>query len=88
MNDDRVSDFGNTYDVFCNDLAKVERIGPVTRLTFTVPQECGNEVVNAVVAKLVIPTECLLNVVSAISNVSKAPCLDGEIGAAHDSALN
>jgi hypothetical protein len=54
-------------DTFALDLAKTEKAGPCTRLTFTVDAEAysgGRD--RVVVCKLVVPTESLRAIASAI----------------------
>ena len=59
-------------DTVCCELAMVERIGPLTRLTFATPQADGaNSYTHRVaVAKLVIPTEMLPAVICAMGQVA------------------
>jgi hypothetical protein len=53
-------------DVFCLDLARTERLGPCTRLVFTIDEAGFGEPWRAVVAKIIVPTESLRAIASAI----------------------
>ena len=59
----------STYvaDVFADRLAKVERIGPCVRLIFAVPDSiCGSRQIS-VVARLVLPVDCLADVAQLLA---------------------
>jgi hypothetical protein len=54
-------------DTFCGQLVRIENLGPVRRLVFATmePHSCGGPSL-AVVAKLIIPAEMLLDVAQTI----------------------
>jgi hypothetical protein len=54
-------------DIFAQDMPRMERLGPCTRLIFTVKYNSAyNEGERVVVAKLIIPTENLRAIASAL----------------------
>jgi hypothetical protein len=54
-------------DIFAQDMPRMERLGPCTRLIFTVKYTSAyNEGERVVVAKLIIPTENLCAIASAL----------------------
>jgi hypothetical protein len=71
-------------DTFCCHLAKMERLGTVTRLIFTVPEtpNCPGSggVEHIVVAKLIVPNEMIPAIVTVLAGAYRAKLLtdDGE----------
>jgi hypothetical protein len=47
----------HTMEVTCMECSVVERIGPLTRLTFTIPERVDKQSRRVVVLKLLVPTE-------------------------------
>jgi hypothetical protein len=62
-------------DVFCDELVDIERLGPCSRLTFTLPQKIDHGPEDRpvhVVARLIIPTENLPMVAQAMLRAPEA----------------
>jgi hypothetical protein len=57
-------------EIFVYELAKIERMGPVSRLIFAVPQgttfDTQQSVERFVVARLIVPTEAIPEIVAAL----------------------
>jgi hypothetical protein len=70
-------------DIVCCELAMVERIGPLTRLTFAMPQSSAapaygdTRVERVVVAKLVVPSEALSAIIQRMGQVAHSHMTTG-----------
>ena len=71
-------------DMFCGELARIETIGPCSRLVFAVRQQGYPEgsVERVVVARVVVPTEILPAMCAALSGRQSGVVLSGELPAA------
>jgi hypothetical protein len=71
LNDDtRVIDFGMTQEVTITECSTVERIGPLTRLIFTIPTTIDPPPAKqrrVVVIKLLVPTELIPAIAAQIA---------------------
>jgi hypothetical protein len=56
-----------TQDVFCEELARIERVGSCRRLVFTVIDQSAPRRSRAVVAKLVVPAEVMAELAQMIA---------------------
>lgn len=65
-------DFGTTQEYTVTECNEVERIGPLTRLTFTIPARIDQQHRRIVVAKLLIPTEMIPAIAAQMVGTRKA----------------
>jgi hypothetical protein len=75
INDDDLPfiDFGMVQEFTVMECSGVERIGPLTRLTFTIPARIDNQSRRVVVAKLLVPTEMIPAIAAQIAGPGKSP---------------
>ncbi|QDM15167.1 hypothetical protein [Tardiphaga sp. vice278] len=68
---DVIEPFG-VADVFCEGVVRTQQLGPCTRLTFAVSDMVyGNGAASSVVAKLVIPTAAIPDLILALQGRSE-----------------
>jgi hypothetical protein len=74
MSDDDfpVIDFGTAPELTVMECSEVERVGPLSRLTFTIPGRIDKRSTRLVVAKLLIPTEMIPAIAAQMVGTRKA----------------
>lgn len=60
-------------DATAFECSAVERIGPLTRLVFTMPQTIDGLVCNVLVCRLLVPTDMIPSILTAISEGAARP---------------
>jgi hypothetical protein len=68
-------------DVFCMELARIDQLGPCTRLTFCVWERStagDNKVDHVVTARVVVPSDALVKITQQLLQSGKAPTIDDD----------
>jgi hypothetical protein len=74
INDDDLPfiDFGMVQEFTVTECSEVERIGPLTRLTFTIPAKIDKQSRRVVVVKLLVPSEMIPAIAAQMTGPGKS----------------